>query len=252
MISVAYVGNPDGNDTSSIRLEGRPNLVINGPPGDVTTAEYDFLTSLGYVLTVVGAGGTDPTPLSGDVTLSNGALVRKFDGAPVPSEYGGYAPSFVGGHNYRASQLISQGGQLWTRDAAGTSRSTFDSTEQAAWTARGASGSTAASGVSVTPDGSLTQTDVQAALMGLAGRSDSVESNSPTAGQKAALAGTSGTPGSGNRYVTANDPVLGGDGDPRLRGLARDMTSGDPVPTVQLVVEMVDGVFSDFSLEAIV
>lgn len=31
----------------------------------------------------------------------------------------------------------------------------------------------------------------------------------PTAGEKAALAGTSGTPGSGNKYVTQNDTILG-------------------------------------------
>lgn len=53
---------------------------------------------------------------------------------------GGVAKAFVGLHDYLADQLITQGGQLWTRNAPGTSRATFDATEQALWTSRGSAG----------------------------------------------------------------------------------------------------------------
>jgi hypothetical protein len=95
------------------------------------------------------------------------------------------------------------------------------------------SGAGTAAAIAVTPAGSLTQADVQAALEGLAVRSDSVESDN--AAQDEAIA------------------ALGGDGDPRLRGLVRDMTNGDPLPALQLVVEWDDelGELSDFDLEEI-
>lgn len=61
-------------------------------------------------------------------------------------------------------------------------------------------------------------------LAGVEGQLTTVESNSPSAGQKAALAGTNGTPGASNRYVTASDPALSGSGLPRT---FRTVTTND-------------------------
>lgn len=52
------------------------------------------------------------------------------------------------------------------------------------------------------------QTARAAADTALDGRTTALEATAPTAGQKSALAGTSGTPGSGNKYVTDGDSRL--------------------------------------------
>lgn len=53
-----------------------------------------------------------------------------------------------------------------------------------------------------------TQAELDAAIASEAGLRAAGDANNPTAAQKAALAGSSGSPGAGNAYVTQSDPVL--------------------------------------------
>lgn len=57
------------------------------------------------------------------------------------------------------------------------------------------------------------------------------DANNPSAGQKAALPGTSGTPGSGNKYVTDADPR---NVNTRLGQIPEGLESALPAPTVAL------------------
>lgn len=83
-----------------------------------------------------------------------------------------FTGAFAANTDYTAGQVVSYLGQLYSANANFTSAGAFLLSD---WTPLSIQ---TASLVAVTPAGSLTQTDVQSALQGLAVRSDSVESRS--------------------------------------------------------------------------
>lgn len=85
-----------------------------------------------------------------------------------------FTGAFAANTDYTAGQVVSYLGQLYSANANFTSAGAFLLSD---WTPLSIQ---TASLVAVTPAGSLTQTDVQSALQGLAVRSDSVESDNLT------------------------------------------------------------------------
>lgn len=57
--------------------------------------------------------------------------------------------------------------------------------------------------------------------------------NDPSSGEKAALAGTSGAPGSGNKYVTDSDSRLTDDRDPTAHAASHASAGSDPITIAQ-------------------
>lgn len=67
-------------------------------------------------------------------------------------------------------------------------------------------------GATFVPTDIATQAELDAAIAAEAATRAAADANNPTAAQKAALAGTNGSPGSGNKYVTDTDPRLAATG----------------------------------------
>lgn len=140
----------------------------HGAPSDAAVSirpEFDdHAAGLNKVQQTLGVN-----PQGASVTI--GARIAVIEGADGASALVHHRGPFATATTYKANDLVSQAGSYYLAKVDFISAGAFSAGD---WNAIGGGAPTAGS-VTVTPAGSLTQTNVQAALVGLATRSDSVE-----------------------------------------------------------------------------